>query len=73
MNGVLKRCLSEFRYRNCAFFLIDQDLKGENMRVAPEVGHVQEESVEQCLERFKGHCDQSSSLDAKSDVDSGIE
>lgn len=46
MNGVLKRCLNEFRYQDCNFYLLDKDLKFERNKIAYELGDIQENAID---------------------------
>lgn len=53
LNGIIKRCLNEFRIKDCSFFLLDQALEYNRDKLAVELGDVSVESFSQAISR---HC-----------------
>jgi hypothetical protein len=52
MNGIVKRCLNEFRFRDCSLLLLDESLECNRHKLAVELGDVPVETLSECMTRL---------------------
>jgi len=53
MNGIIRKCLDEFRYQDCAFFILDKSAEKDSQKFTQELMDLRVENASQSIARFE--------------------
>ena len=56
LNGCLRGCLTDFRYRDCAIFILDSMISNHRTKLTHELGDIHVETFSEALDRFEEFC-----------------